>query len=346
MRVFGYPLAQVLGGAGFGQGGSGSSLLPLQIDFSTLPNGALPATLNGPTWTIASGKAINTPTEGAEKLTDPGLEAWTSATNLTSYTETIAGTSTVNQDTVEMHGGANCARLDISAANDNAHIQQAPSVALHDWLIFRSWVKASTTSKTHQTNLVNQYPENSNAQVSPTTYAQFVHTAVVRQSAGWFARIGRTTGTSASLYFDDLSLKKLTTADLPATLNAGVADVTVKGNWTTPQGVVVGVIMNLDSVSNPQNYVLLIINGHLQYLQLLKCVAGTVTQVVLPTITYVAGASVELRKTGTTYKCFYNGVQAGVDQTISDVGIISNTIHGLISTHSSGQCSFFSAAAA
>jgi hypothetical protein len=65
-----------------------------------------------------------------------------------------------------------------------------------------------------------------------------------------------------------------------------------------------------------------------------KYVGGTRTNLIATTAAYVAGATVRVVKNGTTYQLFYNNVQIGTDQTISDAGIISNTIHGLFSTYS------------
>lgn len=53
-----------------------------------------------------------------QRLTDPGFENWTSATNLTDYSEFTAG-GTVNQDTTETHGGGSSSvRLERSGAGD------------------------------------------------------------------------------------------------------------------------------------------------------------------------------------------------------------------------------------
>ena len=320
------------------------SILPYTIDFSTQPNGALPSPFSGATWAIASGLAVNTPTEGAEKLTDGGFEVWTSPTNLTNWTETLAGTSTVNQDSTQQRSGTYCARLDIDASNSNAFVQQVPAVVVNDWVILRGYSKSIPTGKAHNTALNNQLSEN-NTWTITDSYALIVHCAVIRLLGGFTVGYNKVSAASSSLYFDDFSLKKLTTADLPATLETGQANVTVKGNWAIVKGSHAGVIMNLDSVSSPNNWVVLIQNGSSGNLYLWKCVAGTISQVVASAVTYVAGAAVELRKTAaTTYQMWYNGAQVGADQTISDASIISNTRHGLLSAYNGNQCSFFSAA--
>ena len=65
--------------------------LPYSLDFAQF--GALPADWVGVGAAISGGRLVITPTiSGDELLTDGGLEAWTSATNLTNWTEGKAGT--------------------------------------------------------------------------------------------------------------------------------------------------------------------------------------------------------------------------------------------------------------
>lgn len=59
-----------------------------------------------------------------EALTDGGLEDWASATNLTSWTETLAGTSTVNRESTVVKAGTYSCRFDIDSSNNAASIYQ------------------------------------------------------------------------------------------------------------------------------------------------------------------------------------------------------------------------------
>jgi hypothetical protein len=84
--------------------------------------------VGGSTWGYSN--ATNTVEEvpvqsaGEDVLTDGGLEAWTSPTDLTSWNETVAGTSTVNQESTVIHAGTYAARFDVDASNSIALIQQ------------------------------------------------------------------------------------------------------------------------------------------------------------------------------------------------------------------------------
>jgi hypothetical protein len=108
------------------------------------------------------------------------------------------------------------------------------------------------------------------------------------------------------------------------------------------RGTRAGVVCNLDSASSPANFVLASHSGTNAILE--KCVAGTYTTLISITATYVAGAFVEVRRiAGTnTWQLWYNGVQRGTDQTISDAGIVSNTLHGYFNSYAGNEVSGFS----
>lgn len=315
--------------------GGGGFTLPYSVDFSTLADGALPSPLSGITWGVYTGKAVNTPTEGLDLLTDGGLENWTSATDLTSWTETVSGTSTVNQETSVIHGGSSAARFDIDASNSTGKIRQNNSgFSIGDWVAFRVWAKSGTAGKTIITSLIDEL-YGGFIRTTTTSYVAYLSTArlVSLVGAKLNLEIYNLSATSASLYFDDISVKKITASTMFATLNALASDVIIKGAWNIVVGIQAGVIMNLDSVASPLNFVYLLHNGTAN-LALYKCVNGTHSMVYQNTGTaYVAGANIELRKTTTTtYQVWYNGSQVGADQTIDSAAINNNTIHGLIST--------------
>lgn len=61
---------------------------------------------------------------GEVKTTDGRLETWASATNLTNWSELIAGTSTVNREATTVKYGSYSARFDVDASESNAGIYQ------------------------------------------------------------------------------------------------------------------------------------------------------------------------------------------------------------------------------
>jgi hypothetical protein len=119
--------------------------------------------------------------------------------------------------------------------------------------------------------------------------------------------------------------------ELLATLDAKQSVVTIQASINSYNlGTQAGIIMNLDSVSNPLNFVIGYLFRGFAFLD--KCVNGVYTILALGSATYASGKILKIVRTGTTYRLSYDGVQMGTDQTISDAGITDNTICGLFST--------------
>jgi hypothetical protein len=90
---------------------------------------------------------------------------------------------------------------------------------------------------------------------------------------------------------------------------------------------------NVDTPNNPQNYVAIIQAGNqaapCRY-ALVKVVAGVATTLIAnTTVTFVAGALVEIRRSGTTFSMWYNGSQLGTNQTINDAAILAGQYCGV-----------------
>ena len=322
---------------------SPGALLPYEVDFSTLGDGVLPDRFTAPNWAVSSGAAVGTPT-GTSRLTNGDFESWSSPTDADNWIETIAGGSTVNRDGVEQRSGTYCCRLDIDAGNNNAEINQIPTVALGGWLSTGWWLKSSAASGKSALILhKNQYPENYAVYLT-NSYQNFTQSSVKRLAAGFGVGVRKLSAASSSIYIDDVVTTEHNTSSLVATVEAGASDVTVKAGWTlpgNPDSPLAGVIMNADSATNPVNYVVFLVNGDRNNSYLFKIVGTTVTQVATTAITYADGANVELRKSGTTYQMYYNGAQVGANQTISDSELVDNTIHGMFSTSANSSCDYF-----
>lgn len=286
-------------------------------------------TWTGSTWANSSGTTTNTPTVGSELLTDGGLETWTGATDLTNWTEQIAGTSTVNQEASVIHGGTYAARFAVDASNSVAKISQTIANTNGDWLLVTLWAKASTTGKSIAVD------ENSGSNVGrtlalTTTYQQFtvlIKSTLTNTDVG----VKRLTGGSASLYIDDISVKVLTFASLFASVSVSTADVVATVKITRSAGTFSGLVVALDSASTPANFIIVYIDGN-GNVNVDKMVSGTRTNVASTAITYSAGAPLRVIKDDTKVRVYYNDVQVGSELTISDVSVIDNTLHGLFAT--------------
>jgi hypothetical protein len=93
-------------------------------------------------------------------------------------------------------------------------------------------------------------------------------------------------------------------------------------------------VASLDNPNNPQNFVAAYFTSTAN-VRLVKYVNGTLSVLANTVRTYVPGELLEIRKNVTTYQVFYGGTQVGLNQTISDVTVISNLFVGVISTYTS-----------
>jgi hypothetical protein len=153
--------------------------------------------------------------------------------------------------------------------------------------------------------------------------------------------IGVNTASAAAGTIDNMSCKPITLASMFSARPYGTHNTT-KAMATVVTGTRAGVVANLDSATAPANFVVASHDG--VNCRLTKCVAGTYTSLITTTVTYVAGAYVEIRRLATTntFQLFYNGSQVGANQTIADAGIISNTLAGYFQTYSGNTLAGFS----
>jgi len=161
-----------------------------------------------------------------------------------------------------------------------------------------------------------------------------------RTSVGTYTITDRAVGTSGGIRssavgtsgtIDDISFKPLTLSSLFSTVSTSDANVILGTEMTMTPGTQAGVVLSLDSTSNPQNFVIFYHDGINMKIE--KCVNGTYTTLYNATpATYISGRPFTVIKDGTTYRFYYNNALVDT-KTISDAGIINNTKHGLFSTY-------------
>jgi hypothetical protein len=117
--------------------------------------------------------------------------------------------------------------------------------------------------------------------------------------------------------------------------------VYISANWTTGDLVPPGVFAALDDPSNPLNFLVAYMNG--SQIVVGKVVNGVYTNLAAVAAAYSADAPLILRTlpnatAGIDWWVIYNGAYVA-NGTVTDAGIISNTLHGLFSTSSDNVCS-------
>jgi hypothetical protein len=78
---------------------------------------------------------------GEQKILNGTMESWASATDLNSWTETVAGTSTVNREATEKVSGTYACRFDVDASDSVVQIAQTAALALSRAHTVSFWYK-------------------------------------------------------------------------------------------------------------------------------------------------------------------------------------------------------------
>ena len=129
-------------------------------------------------------------------------------------------------------------------------------------------------------------------------------------------------------------VKALTTSELFATFDAGVADVIVGVDIVGTSQYQEGIVVNLDSAATPLNYIHAYLDRNIgagtTRILLDEIVAGTRTnKITVTNATYVSGAQLLPIRDGTSCALIYNNIQVGTTQTMT---ANTNTRVGISST--------------
>ena len=253
------------------------------------------------TWSTSGGKAINTPSLGANIIVNGGFDAdtdWTKGTgwSIGSGVASVTGDSgpTLSQNVLEAQ------KWYLAQFTVSSYV----SGAVYGWF--------NATGRTYKQ--------------ANDTFNQ------VMWATGATAGV-RVIGTGVSLAVDDVSFREFDMSELLSISDLSCSDVYASVAITrSDASFPVGLALNWDSDTNPANGVIVHLQESRVYVD--KCVAGTWTNVSSTIYTYSAGARLEVHKSGTEYRVYYNNALV-TSQTIADAGIVSNTLHGIFSTNAS-----------
>lgn len=310
-------------------------------------DGALANGWTNNTWTIASNKAINVPTLGAELLTDPGLEANYTAGKCDTLSKT--GLPVLAQS-ADSHGGTKAQQF-TAVANGNLVKWPVVIPTKHKWYSFKVWGKRTAGTSLTGVIYISQtggLPFNTPASsFGSGTYTQEVVSLLATSTNTLDLPALAEQGSSGfSTYIsDDGSLKAITDGDVYALRDVSQANVAVKvmppGVWSSfADSTYFGVVVRADALANPSNYIVAFLkrrqNSSTQgTISLFKRVGETYTLLISNMVVTLANnAYLEIRANGSTVSLWYNNIQVGTNQTVSDGAILNNTIHGLASAGS------------
>jgi hypothetical protein len=299
------------------------------IDFSIIPDGALPSIFTGSTYTIATGKAVNTPTFGTDLVSNGNMEAGNPPTDWGS------NGSILSSQADERTGGSGTKSMQL--ANDGANYgiaYQTFAIAADTWYYISAWLRKVTAEVKLRLYAGTWPPIGSHVTTTDWTNVFAVRRGEPNSSI-YTENQDNTNGHTARA--DDISVKPITAATLFSTRKVSNLVGKIKAPWTIIAATQAGVVGWLDSQSNPLYFIIAYHDGTNAVLE--KCVNGTYTTLINQIATYGSTKKVEIRKVAaTTYQLWYGDVQIAADQTISDAGIISNQYFGLFSTYSGNGC--------
>lgn len=144
-------------------------------------------------------------------LLNGGLDTWTTATDAANWTESISGTSTVNDEQTAPYSGSHAARLDIDASNSSASISQGAGMTIGKKYKYTFYAKADSGTPIMSV-------------VSSVNGSNFTLTTSYVQYTGYFTAdvagitFKRASAASKSLFIDQITLESIGPLS-----NAGIA---------------------------------------------------------------------------------------------------------------------------
>lgn len=329
MSKYNKPYAEVFSLSSVLEGGS---LLPFSDDFARadgdVANGWL---YSAGVWTISSGAVVATPTYSANVLTNSDMETGDPPSG---YNAKFSAVLSSAAD--ERTGGTGSASLNAARGTTNTTVSRAIEVAtipkgqFFRWSLWMRNVDAATGVTAGLYNNLDQIAFAYYASTDWASRTAYGHNSLGQMTMNFY--ISGSQGQSAR--FDDCEFGLATISDCYAVRNLGSSDVSASVSVTLGDYSEAGIVACVDNSETPTSYLLGTIykrTGTSGYYLLEKCVSGTFTALAQGTVTYSAGATLELVKSGTTVQLYYNDIQVGTDQTVSDAAITDNVIHGMFS---------------
>jgi hypothetical protein len=294
-------------------------------------------------WAVSSNQAINIPISlSGELLTDPGIESWDDAsTPHTPWTHTHAGSSTVNRDGADQHGGTYCCRMDLDATPGTTSLMQAISHTLGKIIQLTGWIKVSNAAAIPKFYMFHDAIQNCTwVDASITTYRNIQCVCLPNQANDSLILTNTSSCASKSIFGDDFSCKSLDFGDSLALIKyaSNNMNVLAKPTCLNLNYIICGVAgwVDVPPPGNP-NYGLIVVHTG-QKIHLVKYVNGVWTDLISANDS-TTGNSIQMICSGNSVSIWHDGVQVGTTQTVTDVP--PSPYFGLFSPHLSASLDNF-----
>lgn len=287
------------------------------------------ATYETNTWESDGSVASSGITLGTERIDDGDMEA----VGVADWADD--GTPTTKEKSgAQKHGGAQSLHVVSDAASEG--VQQGTITGLVDqtWYHLDAWIYR--VSGDIQGILQNDFPSGFSFSTGGATNTWLNYIVINRTVlfGGWNSLIKlRSIGAGGEWYADDVSLKAIPIADTMCASDFETPDVLASAEVTLTAGTQAGVVARLDDATTPANFLLAYHDGTNAHLE--KCVGGTYTSLIDTAAAYSAGKRLIVVCDGNSVDLYYNDAKIGTTQTVSDAGIVDNTLHGTFSTYDS-----------
>lgn len=268
----------------------------------------------GGTWSNASNKAFNAPLGGDEVIVNGDFTDWT-ADDPDGWTVTEVGDATSN---ITENPAGEC---QIISTGPLARILQVILTA-GSFFTMSLDVKTVAAGSIVVIDAITSFVADYNSTgVKTFTFIALNVNIIIQQST-----------TPCDITIDDVSIQPLALADLLRLASTSYTDVIARDDLTITDEFQAGIGVRWDSQSSPANGIIVYFDRQTSEIVYVgKYVAGTYSEVSETSVTYSAGAKLEVRCIDNEVRVFYNNAFV-VTVTISDAGIVSNILHGLFGT--------------
>lgn len=143
---------------------------------------------------------------------------------------------------------------------------------------------------------------------------------------------------SRTAWIDSIILKPINLNSMFSTVSTNSIDVSSSTNITLAKGTQAGIVLNMDSSNDPQNFIIVYLDGN-DNLLVDKCVNGIYTNIYQGSAIYVPSATLQVitnhsNSSTLNIQVFYAGLQIVGEASVTDSAIINNMIYGVFSTNS------------
>ena len=159
---------------------------------------------------------------GANVISNPGFETagGGGADVFANWTEGTAGTSSVNDETGDVHEDSHACRLDIDASNNSASLYNTFALSIGETYELSIWYKNSEAAKTMRfylyNNMSNIWLKDDSTWASgvptavtlpnSTSWTEYTITFTVSSYTDYVLNMNNNSAASSSIYIDDVSL--------------------------------------------------------------------------------------------------------------------------------------------